>query len=179
MIAPGSADEFRQLFDYDRWADRRVLDAVSALEPDELTRDLGGSHPSVRATLAHILGADWIWLERCRGRSPAGFPDGWDLSTFDALVARWRRVEEARRDFVEGLDDADLRRTVSYRNTKGAAFENPLWQLLRHQVNHASYHRGQVVTMLRQLGAEPVSTDLILYHRERAGAPGSGRPGRG
>ncbi|MGD8495185.1 MAG: DinB family protein [Gemmatimonadales bacterium] len=163
----GSAAEIRELFAYDRWASRRILDAVSRLTPEEFDRDLGSSHPSVRATLAHLLAANWVWLERWLGRSPSGLPDaGWDVGTLEALRAKWADVERARRAFVDGLADGDLERPLAYRNTGGEPFEQPLWQTLRHAVNHASYHRGQVVTMLRQLGAEAVSTDLVLFYRE-------------
>lgn len=166
----GTADEIRELFAYDRWANRRILDVVSRLAPEEFGRDLGSSHPSVEATLAHLLAANWVWLERWLGRSPTGLPDaGWDVGTFEALRAKWAEIENVQQAFVDGLANDDLERPLSYRDTKGEPFEQPLWQLLRHAVNHASYHRGQVVTMLRQLGAEAVSTDLVLFYRE-AGA---------
>jgi uncharacterized damage-inducible protein DinB len=161
------SDEIRELFEFDRWANHRILDAVSHLTSEQFTRDLGSSHPSVQATLAHLLAANWVWLERWLGRSPGGLPDeGWDIDTFEALRAKWAEVEGVSYGFVEGLADADLERDLVYRNTRGERFEQPLWQTLRHAVNHASYHRGQVVTMLRQLGAEAVSTDLVSFYRD-------------
>jgi uncharacterized damage-inducible protein DinB len=169
--ARGPSDEIRELFAYDRWASGRILGAVARLTQEEFARDLGSSHPSVQATLAHLLAANWVWLERWLGRSPDGLPDeGWDVRTFEALRDKWAEVEGAQREFVDGLTDEDLARPLSYRNTSGDAFEQALWQTLRHAVNHASYHRGQIVTMLRQLGAEPVSTDLVLFHREGSAA---------
>ena len=167
--AARSADEIRDLFAYDRWANRRLLDAVSRLTPEQFTRDLGSSYPSVQATLAHLLAANWVWLERWQGRSPGGLPDaGWAVGTFEAMLDKWAEVEAGQRTFVESLTDEALEAGLSYRNTKGEPFEQPLWQTLRHAVNHASYHRGQVVTMLRQLGTEAVSTDLVLFYREEA-----------
>lgn len=162
------SDEIRELFAFDRWANRRILDAVSRLTPEQCTRDLGSSYPSVQATLAHLLAANWVWLERWLGRSPAGLPDdGWDVGTFEGLRDRWQEIERAKAAFVNDLTDEDLDRPLVYRNTKGEPFEQPLWQTLRHAANHASYHRGQVVTMLRQLGADAVGTDLVLFYRER------------
>lgn len=162
-------DEIRDLYAYNRWANRRTLDAAERLTPEELSRDLGSSFPSVRETLAHVLAAEWIWLERWRGSSPPGLPEAWDLSRLEAVRARWSEVETDQRTFVEGLDEAALDRVIAYRNTAGTEFENPLGQLLRHVVNHSTYHRGQVVTLLRQLGAEAVATDYVVYLRERAG----------
>jgi uncharacterized damage-inducible protein DinB len=160
-------DEMRDLYAYNRWANRRVLDVAARLSPEQLSRDLGSSFPSVRETLAHVLAGEWIWLTRWRGSSPPGLPESWDLSSLEVVRAQWAEVEADQRAFVEGLDEAALDRVVAYRDTRGDPYENPLGQLLRHVVNHSTYHRGQVVTMLRQLGAEAVATDLVLFCRER------------
>lgn len=160
--------EIQDLYAYDRWANRRILGAALALPPEALDRDLGSSFPSVRATLAHVLASDWIWLERWLGRSPSGVPAEWDLSTGAAIEARWREVEGAVQSFVESLSGADLDRIVDYRTLAGTPFSQPLGHLLRHVVNHSTYHRGQLVTMLRQLGATPPATDLVVFYRELA-----------
>lgn len=162
--------EVQELFDYNRWANARLLAVAASLPPEALERDLGSSFPSIRATLAHMLGADWIWLRRWKGTSPTGLPEDWDLSTLDTIRARWREVEEELSELLTGLTEEQLSSPVHYRNTKGTPYTNPLGDLMRHVVNHGSYHRGQIVTLLRQLGAEPVSTDLVLYYRERDGA---------
>lgn len=162
-------DEIRDLYAYNRWANRRILGAADRLSPEELSRDLGSSFPSVLGTLAHVLSVEWIWLERWRGTSPPGIPDSWDLSTLEAVRARWAEVEADQRAFVEGLDEAALDRVVAYRDIRGTPCETPLGQLLRHMVNHSTYHRGQVITMLRQLGAEVVATDFVVYLREPPG----------
>ena len=88
------------------------------------------------------------------------------MSTHAALRARWRQLEGDQREFVRRLTEADLDRVVSYQTLKGDPFSDPLAKLIRHVVNHATYHRGQVVTMLRQLGIEPPHTDLIIYYRQ-------------
>lgn len=161
-------ESIRELFAYHRWANGRVLDAVAALEPHALTKDLGSSFPSVLDTLVHMLVADWAWLSRWHGTSPTAMPPDWNVSNFEALRARWSEIEAEQQAFVAALAEEDLRRPIAYRNTKGDPFVNTLDQMLRHVVNHASYHRGQVTTLLRQLGAEPVSTDLIGFYRQFA-----------
>lgn len=155
----------RELYAYNRWANHRTLDAVAALNEEAFNRDLGSSFPSVRDTLAHVLAAEWVWLRRWKGTSPRGTPDDWNLSTLEAIRARWTEVERKQEAFVSGLEDGDLRRVVAYRNTAGRPFESTIGEMLRHVVNHSTYHRGQVVTMMRQLGAEPAGTDLIQYYR--------------
>lgn len=159
-------DAIRELYDYDRWANRRTLDAVSRLDAAAFTEDMGSSYPSVRDTLVHIMSAEWVWLMRWQGESPTGMPASWELSTFDALRTKWEEVERELAAFVAGLDDADLDRVVDYRNTRGTPYANSMAQMLRHVVNHSTYHRAQVTTLLRQLGAEPVNTDLITFYRE-------------
>lgn len=159
-------DEIRELYAYNRWANRRVLEAAQRLPEEALARDLGSSHGSVRDTLAHILSSEWIWLTRWRGTSPTGVPPTWDLSSVLRIREQWGRVQADVDAFLQDLTADDLDTEVNYRNTRGVAHANPLWQLLRHVVNHSSYHRGQVVGMLRQLGGEGVATDLVSWYRD-------------
>ena len=165
MITPEDA---RTLYAYDAWANRRMLDACSALSAEQFTRDLGSSFRSVRDTLAHIMGAEWLWLERLRGRSPAVLPGGDQYSDLAALRARWTPFESELLSYVGGLSAADLERSFEYHDLKGNPHSNPLWQTLQHLANHGTYHRGQVTTMFRQLGAKPIGTDMIGFYRERA-----------
>jgi len=161
-------DEIRDLYAYNRWANARVLQVVRGLNEEAYGRKLVSSFPSVRDTLVHALAADWVWLRRWQGTSPTGMPEGWEGLGAHELAAVWASVEAEQESFVAGLSEDDLDRVVAYRNTRGDAFAEPLWQLLRHVVNHATYHRGQLTTLLRQVGAAPPSTDLVAYHRERA-----------
>ena len=159
-------DVVRDLYAYTEWANERVLDAVAGLPHEAFTRDLGSSYPSIRDTLVHVLSAEWVWLRRWLGESPAGFPDASALETVEALRARWSGVVAERREFLDTLNAESLGRIIDYRTTKGDPFRAPLIELLLHVVNHTTHHRGQVVTMLRQVGAAGVNTDLVTYHRQ-------------
>lgn len=159
----------RTLVDFHYWSRDRVLTAVAMLDAEQYTRPLGGSFGSVRDTLNHTYGAEVLWLRRWFGESPTAFPADMP-ATAPELGTAWRDQETALRAFVQGLDEQGMHRIVAYRNLAGVPGESPVWQMLVHVVNHATYHRGQVATLLRQLGATPaVSTDLIGYFRERAG----------
>lgn len=160
-------DDLRRLFDYTVWANRRVVRAAATLPADAFKRDLGSSHGGVRGTLCHILGAEWIWLERWKGVSPPRLPDEAEFSDIAALRERWKAVERHREAWFANLQPAEIPEAVRYRTTEGKPYEAPLWQLVQHVVNHSSYHRGQVVTLLRILGASPVSTDMVAWDRER------------
>lgn len=165
MITPEQA---RTLFAYDAWANRRVMEACSSLSAEQFTRDLGSSFRSVRDTLTHILGAQWLWLERFHGRSHPSLPSADQYPDLASLRARWTQFESELLSYVNGLSAADLERSFDYKDTKGSPHSNFLGQTLQHLANHGTYHRGQVTTLLRQLGAKPVSTDLIGFYREHS-----------
>jgi uncharacterized damage-inducible protein DinB len=160
--------EMSLLYDFNAWANHRSMEAASALTPEQFTKPLGSSFSSVRDTLAHICGAEWIWLERFQGRSPSSLPDASQFPDVASLQARWDELEGRLLKFVHGLTQEDLDRVLEYKTLKFGVYQNPLWQSLQHVVNHGSYHRGQVTTMLRQHGAQPILTDLMHYYRERS-----------
>lgn len=157
--------EIAGLYDYNRWANNRFLDATSGLTDEEFTRDLQSSFPSVQATLEHILQAEWIWLERWHGASPVEIPP-WDTRTHTSLRTEWSVIEDRQREYVGSLTDDRLMGRIDYRTFASQPFSQPLWQLMRHVVNHSTYHRGQVATMLRQLGKSVPVSDLVAYYRE-------------
>jgi uncharacterized damage-inducible protein DinB len=159
-------DELRRLFDYNRWANLRLLDAAESLTSEELGRHIESSFPSLLATLVHAMGAEWIWLERWKGTSPTALPDATSLDSVAAVRARWDEVWRDQQAFLAGLADGDETRPLTYKLFSGASDTRPLGELMRHVVNHATYHRGQLVTMLRQLGKTPPSTDYVRWLRE-------------
>lgn len=158
-----NADDIRLLYRYDRWANARVLGAAAPLTEEEFQRDLPGSFRSVRDTLTHILSAEWIWLMRWKGTSPRALLDPADFPSLPRLEARWTEVEAEQIGFLEDLTDSALDRQIAYVNTKGETWRYPLGQMMQHLVNHSSYHRGQVTTLLRQLKAKPAATDFLLF----------------
>jgi uncharacterized damage-inducible protein DinB len=159
---------FRTLFEYDRWANSRTLGAAAKLTPEQFTRDMGSSMRSVRDTLVHILSAERIWLSRWKGRSPAGHLDSSQFPSVAELRTGWAELESDMGHFLQSLSDEQLQAAVAYSNFAGQPQAQPLWQQMAHLANHSTYHRGQVTTMLRQLGAKPVATDFIIFFREQA-----------
>jgi uncharacterized damage-inducible protein DinB len=166
-------EEMRVLYDYNAWANRRAMDAASALTNEQFVKPLGSSFSSVRDTLAHIFGAEWVWLERFQGRSPGSLPDATEYADLPSLRKPWIEHEERLLKFVSGLKQEDLDRIMEYKTLKFGVYSNPLWQSMQHVVNHGTYHRGQITTMLRQLGVQPILTDLMHFYRERAMAAGA------
>lgn len=157
--------EMRRLSQYNAWANRRTLDSLQSLDQERFTRNLHASHGSIRGTLTHLAAAEWIWLERWNGRSPSSLlPE----TEFESVALATQRVTEIDRQllsYVEALDASDLEVVKDYCSTEGKLYSNVLHDMLQHVINHSSYHRGQIASLLRQVGAVPQQTDLILYFR--------------
>jgi uncharacterized damage-inducible protein DinB len=162
--------EIKQLFDYTEWANGLAFSAAADLSEENRLRDFGISHGSIFGTLVHMAGAEWIWLERWHGRSPAK-AEAWSMWTTDACVdlatlnERWQDVTDRRTTFLAAVDEAQLAAELPFKLLSGDPSSLPLVDQIRHVANHATMHRGQVVGMIRQLGLEPPSTDLLFYLR--------------
>lgn len=159
--------DLQLLVDFNYWARDRMLAAAAAVTPEQFTRPMGSSFASVRDTLVHIYSAEWVWYMRWQGTSPTSPLSATDYPDLETLTTAWHALEAKLRAFVDSLDDAGIQREIGYRQMNGQAFRSPIWQMVQHLVNHGTYHRGQVATLLRQLGTKAGSTDLIAFHRER------------
>ncbi len=157
--------EIKTLHAYNSWADNRIFDALETVPSDQYTQDMKGSHGSIHTTLIHLVGAEKVWLERFQGaaqpfltenppKSLAELKDVWEKVGFD--TAKWLGAQS----------DKSLQGTFTTKTLKGETFTYVFWQAFQHVVNHSTYHRGQVITMLRQIGVKPPSTDLIQFYRE-------------
>lgn len=160
-----NAEYCRTLADYHYWANERMMAVVDSLTPEQYAQDLGNSFGSIQATLAHMMMAERVWLNRMLGESEP-LPGPEDVPTQAAARARWAVLERLVRTFVADLTDAALDREVLCKFRNGTEAIHSVREILPHLFNHGTYHRGQVTTMLRQLGATPASTDLIVYYRE-------------
>ncbi len=163
-------DHLRLLYGYNEWANRRVLDTAERLTPERLHTVGNASFGSIHATLVHTMSAQWMWLMRWNGTSPAGPLDPATFPDLAAVRTRWAEIEADTRAFVAALEpegENSPARVVVYRNSQGIAGSQPLWQLMLHQVNHGTQHRSEVAAMLTQFGHSPGELDLIGYIRER------------
>jgi uncharacterized damage-inducible protein DinB len=162
-------DDLQTLLDYHYWARDRLLDAVEPLAADQFRHELGSSFTSIRDTIAHLHAAEWAWYSRWNGESPTALLPADRFADVSAIRAAWKDLESQVRDFVARNGEAGVDKVYEFRLLSGAPGSAPFWQMLQHLVNHASYHRGQVTTMLRQLGAPPGKPmDMIAFYRVRA-----------
>ena len=163
-------DDILLLYEYDRWANNRVLQAASGLSPEQFTRDLGGGFRSVRDTLVHIIAGEWGWLTYWKATSPSSafLTNLWDrvdvlfrpdaFPDVRAVRAKWAEVEKEQMEFVTSVTEEALGMSLPVRTTQLS-----LAHLMQHLANHSTYHRGQVSLMMRQLHAEPLPTDFALF----------------
>lgn len=154
--SPGSlSDYFREMFAYDRWANRRVLETLENLNnPPRKPID----------RLGHALAAQRLWLWRLgaeRDRPDDIFPS-WPLSR---VREEADRAHSAMQRFVDRLADADLAHEATYTATEGGEFTNTVWQVLSQLLTHGAYHRGQIATEINPLLDDPLATDLIVRAR--------------
>ncbi len=159
--------EALDLFAYNDWANTRLLGCCAERPPKDWTLDLGGSFPTLLAVVAHVVGGEWIWLKRCRGESPTAAPQWMTDPNPTGLQEAMTAIQVERQDFLRSLSDNDLERDVRYRLLNGTPGSLPLSTLLRHVVNHSTYHRGQIAAMLRRLGVAPPATDLMVHAAEQ------------
>jgi uncharacterized damage-inducible protein DinB len=165
--------DLQTLFDYGHWANRKLLDAMSPLTPEQFTQPVSDNHGSIRNTMVHVLSAEWGWLDRCGGpeRGAPLKPD--DFPTIASLVEAENRVETYARQFLGTLRDEDLARIVEFTLGGSEKHSMPVGELLQHAANHGAHHRGQVSLLLRLLGKNPENFDLLFYFAEKHRLPAS------
>ena len=161
--------EVRELFAYNAWANRQMFATLENLPAESYFRDLKSSHGGLHGTLCHIVWAEQLWLNRWVAKPNPAVAQGRDLTTLAAARARWEAVEAERAAFLAGLTERRLDETVAVKPSSGGEYLHTFREMVRHAVDHSSYHRGQLVTLLRQLGVTPPGTGLIVFYRGRRG----------
>jgi uncharacterized damage-inducible protein DinB len=177
--------DVRTLYAYNRWANRRMFSVLEKLRDEQFTATMQSSFPSIQESVLHILAAEWLWLKRWKGSSPratagdtsqasamgSAMSNGGvavdTLATLSGLRSFAASIEQERQEFLLSLSDEALLARLKYTDMGGKEFSMPLAYLLQHLVNHGTYHRGQVTTLLRQAGAETVAFDLLFFIREQ------------
>ena len=151
----------RVLFGYNDRARDQLMPLVKPLGADALDRTFEMGMGTLRKTMGHLYGAEWVWLARWKGHSPTQQELPNDFSSIDALWRAWRETAEERDAYLDSLADADLDRSITYTNTRGKTWAFQLGHMLMHVCNHGTHHRAQALNMLRRIGAEPPELDLL------------------
>lgn len=152
---------------FNLWANRRMVDAFSTLTEDQLNAPIVSSFPSVRTTFLHIWDAEFCWLLRLQGNSPTAFPSktfqGDDQLVFDTVL----KTSEEFAVFVKAQPEEFFESEISFRTMSYGPGTQLAYEMVHHCMNHSTFHRGQLITLGRQLGIEKFPpTDFIYYMRE-------------
>ena len=151
-----------KLIAYNVWANRKLGEQIKSLPNELFSRELGGSFPSIQLTLQHLLASDWIWLHRWKGIPIIDIPSDWQTDSAPALVAIWLPIQEQIETIIRDLAN-NPEKEIQFTTGSGATYSLPFLDTVIHSTNHGTYHRGQIVNMIRMLGEKPVNTDYFIY----------------
>jgi uncharacterized damage-inducible protein DinB len=159
------------MLDFMRWGDSQMILAARSVNDEGYYREQGMSLGSIHKLMVHAMAAQWIWLCRWRGETPDRIETSDDYPTRQALEQHWPLVHAAMFDFFGLQSSRGLEKIVEYRNTRGEVFAVPLYELILHVVDHATYHRGQLNSMIKRAGGTPVTVGYQQYVIQKARHP--------
>ncbi|MBI5214151.1 MAG: DinB family protein [Ignavibacteriae bacterium] len=157
--------DIKQLFAYNTWANNKIFEAVTLIPAEQYLQDMKSGHGGIHGTLTHIVAGQKMWLSRWVGKPDSKLLHGEDIASLAELQTLWHTVDAHLNALLEKMTDSHLHETQTVTSIKGEVFTHTFGQMMQHLVNHSSFHRGQVATMIRQLGIKPPATDLIAYYR--------------
>jgi uncharacterized damage-inducible protein DinB len=152
---------------YNVWANKKIIDAMLKINAADLDKEIISSFSSIRATTYHVIGAEMIWLQRLQlAEHPYWFADSF-RDVFSEACTIWQKTSSDLVQFVEKqYDDRALGHELMYYDLKKMPHKRPVYEVILHVCNHSTYHRGQLVTMLRQAGATDIpGTDFTLFKK--------------
>lgn len=159
---------FVQYAAYNVWANQRIIDCVSNLTDEQINQKINSSFKSIYATVAHLWDVESIWWQRVKLQEQEEWPSHGFKGSVLELCNNLMKQSKHWKEWIDLTTDATLEHEFIYRNTKKQQFKQPVYEALQHLFNHQTYHRGQLITMLRQVGLEKVpNTDLISFLRKK------------
>ena len=158
--------DFLLLYEYNRWANARILGAVAKISETQFLAPTTFPHGGLRGTLVHTLFGEWIWRLRWQGSAPHVRLKPEDFPTFRSLKVRWLEEELKLMEFVDGLTEKRLKAEFDYISTEGGAHRRVVWEAMAHLVNHGTQHRSEAAAMLTIMGHSPGDVDLIVFLNE-------------
>lgn len=164
-------DDLESLYAFNSWANARVLETLRALPEADYVKEQGGGWPSVRATFVHLAGATDAWAERFAFRDATRLATPDELPALEDAARVLLAAEEKHRRQLATYTPARLAGPFTWKNLKGELRTANFGVVVRHVVNHQTYHRGQIASMVRRLGGAPKSTDMVVWGIEQAARP--------
>ncbi|MCX6319319.1 MAG: DinB family protein [Bacteroidetes bacterium] len=151
---------------YNTWASRKLLDVILQLTEEQQHAEMRSSYPSLYKTVLHMLDAESIWWQRLKLLEKLDVPSKHFSGSMNELADELMQQSKRWEDWVNAASPLMLEHVFQYQTFTGEQFKQPTWQMVMHVINHSTYHRGQLITMLRELGLEKLpATDFILWSR--------------
>jgi uncharacterized damage-inducible protein DinB len=159
---------FVQYAVYNTWANSLLVATIEALPAEQQQAEVKSSFPSLYKTVLHLLDAESIWWQRIKLQEKITVPSENFTGSMDDLSKQLFIQNKQWQEWVSSLNENGLQHEFIYMNSKKERFKQPVFQMLLHLFNHGTYHRGQLVDILRQLGVEKIpATDFIVWSRKR------------
>ena len=153
---------------YNYWANQKIFEMLNSLPQEKQKQQLASSFPTIKATLLHMWDASSAWWQRIKLQERLVLPSENFQGTVAELTQQMLQQDQLYADWNQNATDAALDHVIQYYNSKKEYFKQPVWQVMLHAFNHSTYHRGQLVTMLRQLGIEKIpQTDFVVFTRKK------------
>ncbi|ANY75279.1 damage-inducible protein DinB [Paenibacillus ihbetae] len=149
-----------QLYDYNVWANERVMDHLDTLPGEVFLREVDLGFKSIAEVISHVVSADNIWFNRIKEEQDS-IPAKKVFTDLKEARQEMDELQSQIRDYVSSLSDTEKK--VSYTMASGRQMENSIAEILQQVVNHGTYHRGNITTMLRSFGYQGVMTDYIAF----------------
>ena len=150
---------------YNSWANGKFVEVLLGLDESLYFKPVPSSFPNLFETVEHIWQAELAWLQRIKQVPPAKKPE-FPNKDMKALLETWVLQNKQWEEFIEQTTEEQLQEMIAYKSWQDIPFSTPLWQIVHHIFNHGTFHRGQLVTMLRNLGVTTLpQTDYIAYTR--------------
>lgn len=151
---------------YNIWANEQLAHRLETLTEEQFHANVISSFSSILKTVAHIHGAEDVWRQRLLKIYPTTFYKLPDNASGAVEIGKWHDASRQLTDLILSYDENDLVETLEYKKLDATVQNSFRWQMIQHTVNHSSYHRGQLITMMRQVGVNSVpNTDMIAYYR--------------
>ncbi|MBW7888544.1 MAG: DinB family protein [Bacteroidetes bacterium] len=160
-------DEAQLLFEFESWANARIFSALDSFPAEKLYEDMKSSFGSIHGTLVHICAAKSVWIQRLNNEAAIKPLTTKDLPKYDDVKGKIKKIEADYSKYISSLNYEKLNADISLGNSRGEVSTQKIWMILQHIVNHSTYHRGQIITMIRQAGGTTTNTDLINFYRQR------------
>ncbi len=152
---------------YNLWANKKIIETANQLSDEQVNKEIVSSFPSVYKTFLHLMEVEYVWWERLK-LTERDTPSGWFTGDFTELSKKLLELSRQWQEWIESANEVNITHVFAYQNSKKEYFKQPVYEMLLHLFNHQTLHRGQLITMFRQLGLDKIPpTDFIVFSRNK------------